>query len=621
VPSTQRIGIALGLCAVTIAAYAAVGGLGFVTWDDPIYVSDNPRVAAGLTWEGVKWAFTTGYGGNWHPLTWLSHMLDASVWGVVPGPHHRVNLGIHLANTLLLFAALARMTGFDWRSGFVAALFAVHPLHVESVAWVSERKDVLSTLFLLLALHAYVSHARAPGGRRMALVAVCFALALLAKQMVVTLPFLLLLLDRWPLRREEPLRGLVVEKVPLFVLAALACVATVVAQTSIGAVGGLATYPIGLRFANAAVAYVDYVRLMLWPAELGPFYPHPLSLPWERVAVAAAALAAASGVAVSQARRLPWLFVGWFWYVGTLVPVIGIVQVGHQALADRYTYVPLVGLFIVAAWGVPELVDRVRAARWISCAAAAAVIAACVFATRRQVLHWKDSETLWRRSLAVTQWNVVTENNISKLLLDRGEFDEAVERLAKVVAFAPDYLDAVNNLGYGLTRQGKLDEGIAHLREAVRLRPDFAMVHFNLAEALARKGEAEEAAYHYEATVRLQPVFPQARAGLGRLLLMSGRADEAVGQFVSALEAAPDFAAAHDGLGLSLDAVGQPEEALAHVAAAVRLEPENADWRRDLGMLLARRGRVEEAVRELENALRLDPKVDGAERMLKDLRR
>jgi len=620
--SARRLLVAVLLTALTIGAYSAAGGLGFVTWDDPIYVRDNPRVAAGPTWENVKWAFTTDYASNWHPLTWLSHMLDARLFGVTPGPHHWVNVAIHVANTLLLFFALLRMTGFVGRAAFVAALFAVHPLHVESVAWISERKDVLSTLFLLATLHAYVSYARATTrrGPRMTLVCALFAAGVMSKPMVVTLPFLLLLLDRWPLARTESTRRLVVEKTPLFALAAVGSIATLVAQTQTSAIGSLSMYSLGMRLANAAVAYVEYVARTFWPADLGAFYPFPHSLSAGLVVFAIAALVAVSALAIAQTKRRPWLFVGWFWFVGTLVPAIGVVQVGHQAMADRYTYVPIVGLFVVVAWGAVELLARLRNAAVVEIACASIVIAACAVATRAQLTYWKDGESLWRRVLDVTENNIVADNNYALIELDRGDADAAARRLAKVVRDAPDYVDALNNFGHALTSLGRPREALTPLAEAARLRPDIEQIQFNLGVAYAELDQFDEAAVHFGEAVRLKPTFERARLTFGRMLLLHERPADAAPQFVEALRIDPDSAGAHHGLALSLEALHREAEAMPEYAAAARLAPDNAAARRDFGMLLARAGRRDEAARELEAALRLDPNLSDARATLEELR-
>jgi hypothetical protein len=382
---------------LTPAVFAPVLRNEFTSYDDRTYVSANRHIQRGLSAEAVRWAFTTTRAANWHPVTWVSHMIDVTVFGLAPGPAHAVNLALHVANVLLLFVFFARTTGAAGRSAVVAALFAVHPLHVESVAWIAERKDVLSTLFWLLATWEYVEYARSRSTGRLALVAFLMALGLLAKPMLVTLPFTLLLLDRWPLGRASAgWKALVVEKLPLFALSIAACVATFLAQQAGGAVASVERFPAPVRVANAIWSYVAYLELTLWPRRLAVFYPHPgSSLPAWKVALAASILAAMTSLAVMLRRSRPYVLTGWLWYVGTLVPVIGLVQVGNQGMADRYTYVPLIGIFVIVAW---------TAASWGSHTTipAVAVVLALAAAARAQVMEWRDTVTVFTHALAVT---------------------------------------------------------------------------------------------------------------------------------------------------------------------------------------------------------------------------
>ncbi len=452
--------IALALAALVAAVYAPVRHFDFVQLDDPAYVTENPRVLRGLTLDGAAWALTTGHAANWHPVTWLSHMLDVELFGVAAGPHHLTNLLLHAANTLLLFGLLLRMTGALWRSAFVAALFGIHPLHVESVAWVAERKDVLSTLFWLLTTWAYVAYVRARAPRRTVayvLALLLFAVGLMAKPMLVTLPFTLLLLDWWPLGRwdaatppRSSLWPLVREKIPFFALAAASSVATFVVQQRGGAVSAVGSEPSALRLQNALVSAVAYLRDMVWPAGLTMIYPFPSSIPAWHVAAACLVVGGVSFAAWRLARSHPFLAVGWLWYLGTLVPVLGLVRVGLQARADRYTYVPLIGVFIALAWGGAALAGRVRlrlpgrpALQSAALAVlAAAVVLALALAARQQVGYWKDNVTLWTR--------------------------------ATVLTLHMDEYEAHMSLGATLADQGRTDEALRHFAEAVRLRPDSA---------------------------------------------------------------------------------------------------------------------------------------------------
>ena len=587
--SGQARWVRLALIAANLIVYASVWHHGFVNYDDDDYVTANPVVLRGLTWHGVAWAFTTEHAVNWHPLTWLSHMLDVQLFGLDPGPHHLTNLLFHIANTLLLFGLLHRMTGALGRSAFVAGLFAVHPLHVESVAWVAERKDVLSTLFWMLTLWAYVEYVKRPDLRRSDLrrygaVLLFFALGLMAKQMLVTLPFVLLLLDFWPLGRvvigPNPARGralsrdgwatairLVWEKLPLLALSIASSVATFVIHQRGGAVIILSAIPLKLRVENALVSYVAYIGKMLWPARLAVFYPYPQSLPAWLVAGAFLALVGISLAVIRAGPRHPYLPVGWFWYLGTLVPVIGLIQVGDQAMADRYTYIPLIGLFIIVAWGVPDLLLRWPLRRIVLPspfltrialpAAASAVILACAITAKGQFQYWEDSTTLWTHALAVTTRNNIAHNNLGASLADQGKTDEAIAHYSEALRIKSDYADAHNNLGVALADEGKLDEAIAHYFEALRIRPDYADAHSNLGIALANEGKLDEAIAQFAEALRINPDSAKAHNNLGVALASQGKLDEAIAHFNEALRINPDYADAHKNLGVALVQQGQ----------------------------------------------------------------
>jgi len=511
--------LAAAIAVLAVVVYLPVRAHGFVGLDDPIYVRDNPHVQTGLTWENAKWAFTTGHAGNWHPLTWLSHMLDASLFDMDAGAHHVVNVVLHVANALLLFDVLRRMTGATARAALVAALFALHPLHVESVAWIAERKDVLSTLFWFLTLEAYVAWTRAPTRTRYVLVVASLAAGLTAKQMLVTLPFTLLLLDWWPLRRwtdAASARRLVVEKLPLFALVAAACVVTFLVQRAGGSVADFETRPLVDRALNAPIACVVYVRKMLAPIDLAALYVHPRTIDARAAVAATAALAFVTFVAVRARRTRPWLLVGWLWFLGTLVPVLGLVQVGRQSMADRYTYVPLVGLFVVVAWGGAELVNAERR-RAAAATLALAATAACAVLARRQVDVWKDDETLWRHAVAVDPDNPAARNNLGDLLCIDGRYDEALPQFREMLRTTSDPATAQNNIGYVLRRRGDVAGAETAFREALRLKPDLAETHDELAGVLLDTGRADEARVEFEAALRLDPSDDVARAGLARL--------------------------------------------------------------------------------------------------------
>jgi tetratricopeptide (TPR) repeat protein len=526
---------AVGLAALVVAVYGRVRGHAYVNLDDPEYVVRNAQVLRGLTWDGVAWAFGGFRVANWHPLTWLSHMLDVELFGPGPAAPHLVNVALHAANTVLLFALLREATGATWRSAFAAALFGVHPLHAESVAWVSERKDVLSTLFLILALRAWTRFARS--GRRGAYLAALghFSLGLLAKPMVVTAPFLLLLLDAWPLGRLPlaPPRVLAaglgrraVEKWPFFALAAAASAVTWLAQSAGGGASAFSPIAAWPRVANAIVSYVRYPLAAVWPTSLAAFYPHPATLRADvdplPVALSAALLVAVTAAAFRERVRRPWLAFGWAWYVGTLVPVIGLVQVGGQARADRYTYVPLVGLFVALAWGLGEIAERGRARRAAAVAAAGAAVVACAVLAWRQAGTWRDGETLHRHALAVTEGNWKAWHGLCDVLLEQGRLGEAAAACEAAIRVLPTFPEGWQTLGVVRARAGDPAAAIPLFRRALELRPDYFQALHNLGSALGNQGDYAQAVAHFEAALRLRPGDAETWASLGLARLRGG---------------------------------------------------------------------------------------------------
>lgn len=522
--------ICLLIAAATVAVYWQVAGFEFVSLDDDRYVWDNPMVTGGLNWQGIRWAFTTNWQANWHPLTWLSLQLDASVGGAKPGVFHITNLALHVCNALLLFALLNSMTGKPWRSGFAAALFALHPLHVESVAWVTERKDVLSTLFWMLTMLAYVGYARSGNKKLYALTMMVFALGLMCKPMLVTLPVVLLMMDYWPLKREQGTRDrrkkgyfnrLLIEKLPMLALSAAACAATLWAQSAGGAVQDFQTHPLGVRVANALVACVTYIRQMIWPANLAAFYPHPGdSLPTWQVVGSGVLLAAVTAAAVRFRRSAPWFCVGWAWYLVTLVPVIGLVQVGGQAMADRYTYVPLVGLFVGAAWALPNLLARTP--RPLA-AAGVIVLAALAVVAYNQAGCWRNSKALFTHAIEVTAPNPNTYTNVGIVLAGEGDVPGAIELFREAVDMAPDNAFARNNLGFALVQQGNPTQAREHLSAAVELSPREALFHNNLGMAYAELRLLPEALRHFKEAVRLKPWDGRFKSNLEKCIEMLER--------------------------------------------------------------------------------------------------
>jgi tetratricopeptide (TPR) repeat protein len=487
--------ICLAIVLATVAVYHPVRNNDFIDFDDPQYVVENKNIQNGLTPEAIKWAFTTTHAYNWHPVTWLSHLLDCRLFGLNPAGHHLTSVVFHMANALLLFAVLRRMTGATWRSAFVAALFALHPLHVESVAWVSERKDVLSTFFWLLTMWFYVGYTRQPKPVAYLLVVAAFALGLMAKQMLVTLPLVLLLLDYWPLGRfagwqknsqvENTFGRCFAEKLPLLALSAAASIIVLYVQSKAALVRSVHQIPIGFRFANALLAYVRYIGKMFWPVNLGILYPYPLTEPplW-RFAAAGLLLLGVTAAVFRFSRNRRWLVVGWLWYLGTLVPVIGMVQVGLQAMADRYSYVPLIGLFIIIAWAAPELTERLRYREIVLTVSAVAVLAVLSVLACRQVSFWKDSITLFAHTVAVTKGNDIMHYNLGRLLLDRGDTEGAIYHWAEAVRIKPDQPTIHKNLAVLFIRQGDTDRAIYHYRQALIYRPDDAFTRDELQKLL-----------------------------------------------------------------------------------------------------------------------------------------
>jgi tetratricopeptide (TPR) repeat protein len=544
---------------------------GFVGYDDDEYVTRNPRVNTGLTRENVTWAFTAAHSNNWHPLTWMSHQLDSSLFGLAPAGHHAVNLLFHAANTVLLFLWLSGMTNAPGRSAFVALIFGLHPLHVESVAWIAERKDVLSAFFALLALLAYTQYARKPGAGRYLAVAALLALGLMAKPMLVTLPVLLLVLDWWPLGRGPR----IIEKLPLFMLSGLCGAATLWAQRQGGAVADVGGLPPAMRLANAAVSYVRYLWKMVWPVDLAVFYPFPFrGIPAWMVAASVVALVGISALVFAARRERPWLAAGWCWYVVTLLPVIGIVQVGMQSMADRYMYVPMIGPLIAIVWESARL-------NWpVATAAAVLVAIGCGILSWRQIPVWKDGLTLFSHALAVTGDNFV----------------------------------AHDNLGVELDRRGRAEEALAHYRETLRIKPgdrngesNLSQASFAKGERLFNEGKSDEAFASFEESLRFRPSSALAHAYLGQILLQRRELGPATARFRTALQMDPKLVRAHVGLGVALAQAGQDVEARRSFEQAVRYDPSNIEARFDLGLVLAALGERSDALRQFEEILRTKP--------------
>jgi tetratricopeptide (TPR) repeat protein len=583
----------LPICAflvlATFTAFWPVHRYNFVDYDDHQYVTDNQHVKAGLTRDGIIWAFTTGHASNWHPLTWLSHMLDCQLFGTDPGQHHLTSLLIHTISAIVLFSVFRRMTGAVWLSGFVAAAFALHPLHVESVAWIAERKDVLSGLFWMLTMAAYLRYVRQHSTGWYVATIFVFALGLMAKPMLVTLPFVLLLLDYWPLERlgRDNAVRLVVEKTPLFILSAISSVITFVVQRSGGAVIQMEEVPIGIRAANGLISYLIYIAKMFWPSRLAAFYPYTFdkSSPWLAV-FAALVVAGMSVLAVVLAGRHRYVLVGWFWYVGTLVPVIGLVQVGTQARADRYTYIPSIGISIIVAWGAAELLSKWRYRKAVLAISAAVVTAAMLLSARMQVRYWQDSLALFRRAVEVTRGNYVGHAGLGKALHARGKLDEAISQYNQALRIKPNYTIARYNLANALSRQGKKDEAIEHYREVLCTDPNNARAHNNLGNALAGQQEIDEAVIHYRRALQIEPDNPKVHNNLGSALAIKGKFDEAIACFRRALELKADDAEALYNLGYVFELQGQLDDAIEYYQRALEIKPDKANAKERLEAVL-----------------------------------
>ncbi|MEN6459719.1 MAG: tetratricopeptide repeat protein [Thermoguttaceae bacterium] len=587
----QRLAICLLLLLATIGIYGQTLRHGFVNYDDPKYVVRNTAVRGGLTAEGIVWAFTARESCNWHPLTWLSHMADCQVHRLHARGHHLTNLLLHAATAMLLFLALERMTGDRWPAAWVAALFAVHPLHVESVAWLAERKDVLSGLFFSFTLLAYAGYVRRPGSwLRYAMVIATTALGLMAKPMLVTMPFVLLLLDYWPLDRmaTEPgprrARRLLLEKAPLFALSALCCAVTVWAQSE--AIDNGYPVALGWRLGNAAVSCAAYVAQSLAPTGLAVLYPHPgAELPGWQIAAAIVLLAVLSLVSLVLRRRAPFLLVGWLWFLGMLTPVIGLIQVGQQARADRYTYLPQIGLWIALVWGVSWLIGQRRWAVAACSAAAAAAVAGLAVSAWVQTSYWRDSKTLWNRTIACTGRNPIAHYNLGEALTSVGRGDEAIDAYRNAIREKPDYPEARYNLGVLLAARGQTDEAIAQYRAALQSAPDLSAAHCNLGVALASRGRFDEAIEHYQAALHISQ-DADIYNNLGNVELRLGRVDEAIAHYREALRLTPEYADAHSNLGIALLQCGRLAEAIVQFRRVLDLQPDNDNARCNLNAAL-----------------------------------
>jgi tetratricopeptide (TPR) repeat protein len=672
--------LSVALAVTTLAVFWGARQCQFVNYDDPAYLTSNVEVQRGLSGAGLRWAFASGAASNWHPLTWLSHMADVSLYGMEPAGHHLTSILLHAINGVLLFLILRGMTGALWRSAFVAALFALHPVRVESVVWVSERKDVLSTLFWMLTVWGYVRYAaefkvqsskfkvedpenkdlnpeslRAKSSRFKVWYGaslVFFVCGLMSKPMLVTLPFVLLLLDYWPLgRMGRGVGALVKEKIPFFVLALASSVVTLVVQRQGGAVSSLAGVPLGARVENALVSYSRYVGKFFWPAGLSPLYPHPGYWPWWEVAGSALMLAAVTALVIKRARTQPYLVVGWFWFLVMLTPTIGLVQVGIQSMADRYSYVACIGLLIMLAWGMEECMGT---RQWLVLTVSALAVGACLILTPRQVTYWRNSESLFRHAVEVTDKNYLAYNNLGYDLSNRGEMERAMGYFQKSLEINSNYDEAHNNLGYALAALGRYAEATNEYIRALGLNPRLTEAHNNLGVALGHLGLADAGMREYQIALEENPRQADAHNNLGVALAMRGRLDEAIAEFRVSISCQENYLSAHSDLGnalalkgdlagaireyercLAIDAKdpqvhnnfgnvlsqqGKLAEAEAQYRLALNLRPENPEAHFNLGYCLARQGRRMEAQEQYAMALRERPDYPEARQQLEALK-
>ncbi|MEI6208103.1 MAG: tetratricopeptide repeat protein [Desulfuromonadales bacterium] len=647
--------ICLLMLAVTLAVFARSANFEFINFDDPGYVTKNAAVKNGLQANTIVWAFTSTSMSNWHPVTWLSHMLDVQLFGLNPRAHHLVSVILHTASALLLFLLLVRITGMEWQSLAVASLFALHPLHVESVAWVAERKDVLSGLLWHLTLLLYVWYVRKPGAGRYLAALACFAAGLMSKPMLVTLPVVLLLLDYWPLGRfskndggdkmekphphpnlsknaldfPPPFQGegrggdgvgtfaLLKEKIPFFLLSLLSSAITIYVQHHGGAMANLEKAPAGLRIANSAIAYVSYVANTFWPHDMAILYPFPTFILLWQLAGSIIALLLLTVVVLYGARRFPYLPVGWFWFLVTLLPVIGLIQVGGQSMADRYTYLPLTGLFIVVVWGAGDLLRNRPHGRTALLVLAVTVLSASALATWYQLGYWRNDLILYRHTLAVTSGNYLILNNYGIALDQNGDSDAALKVYEEALRIWPKSSFAQNNLGVVYASKGRYAEAIAHYREALRIKPDYAMAVVNIGKALIKMGRNAEAGEQFEQALKLDPSSSDGHLQLAMLLLKSGRHDESRQHYEAALRLDPLSTSAPINMGVELAQAGYLLEASEYFKQALAIDPNSVEANFNFGVFLAKQNRYDEAAERFYHVLRIKPDSERARSWLK----
>jgi tetratricopeptide (TPR) repeat protein len=648
--------ICLALAILTVITFWSLKDCGFINFDDPIYVYENAYVQAGLNWNNIGQAFSFELAkvGHWHPLTWLSLMLDYQIFGLNPHGFHLINLLFHVMNTILLFLILRRMTKTLWPSAFVACLFAIHPLHVESIAWITERKDVLSTFFCMLTLGAYSYYVESPGFRRYVFVFLFFALGLMAKPMLITLPFVLLLLDYWPLRRfqetkpnhkiqTEVLKSgtsdkqkkkskkndavtvketlevkkptdpeykwsliypLFREKVPLFVLVILSSIVTYMAAHSAGAVQPEAI-PLGVRIGNAFISYIVYIGKMIWPSNLAVFYPYPMLLvPWQVIG-SVFLFIAITLVVIWRAKRSPYLATGWLWYAGTLVPVIGIVQAGRQAMADRYTYIPLIGLFIIVAWGVPEILKKWNYRKEILLTASALIILCLCIITWTQVGYWQNSIALFDHTLKVTDNNWFTYSSRGNTYYDLGDYQQAIEDYDRAIEIKPGYAEAYSNRGTAYHKLGNYKHAIADLSRAIEIKSGYAMAYNNRGNSYNVLGNYSQAIEDYGRAIEIKPGYAEAYYNRGTSYNSISNYQQAIADLKRAIEIKPGYPEAYINRGFAYKGLGNYQQAIEDYGRAIDIKPDYAYAYLNRSAAYARLGKNDMAVNDLKTAAKL----------------
>jgi len=617
------------LCVSILSVYWQVRAFDFISFDDYMYVRDNPIVRQGLTLEGIKWAATTMYAGNWHPLTWLSHMIDIEIFGLNSGMYHIMNVFIHMANTLLLFYCLRRMTGSIWKSAVVASIFGLHPLHVESVAWISERKDVLSTFFWMITMLCYTRYIERHTAMSYIAVAVSYLLGLMAKPMLVTLPFVLLLLDFWPLKRPELIMSdgkgvsaakdmtqgirwsgmlkLIREKIPLLLIAGVASVTTIFAQKGSGAISNLEIIPLHIRLQNAIISYIIYIENIVWPSHLAVFYPFPKMIALPRVIISAAILIALTLLFVVNISRFPYLIVGWLWYIGTLVPVIGVIQVGSQSMADRYTYVPLIGISVMIAWGLPQLIGKWRSGRYILSGILCLIIPLLIWSAWVNAGYWKDNVTLFSHAIDVTRDNYLAHNSLGVALCDRGDFDAGINHYIEALRIYPEHIQALNNLGATLVKEREYGKSIEHFKKAIQLDPYFVNAHYNLGVALYSLGKVDEAIKEYQEVLQLNPQHSGAFQNIQIALAKQRKISDAIIQLNDALKTEPRNYMIHCRLAELYQSKGETKEAIGHYENALSINPGTDGVLHALAVLYGENGEYGKALLTLQKMVKLNP--------------